>query len=72
MFTIYGAILALCSFLLGFAWGRRVPEPSQTAKRAEHKADHLAAQVKDHEDRLRALEDPSCPCGDPDCGKVTT
>ena len=27
MFTIYGAILALCSFLLGFAWGRRVPDP---------------------------------------------
>ena len=27
MFTIYGAILALTSFLLGFAWGRRVPDP---------------------------------------------
>ncbi len=72
MFAVYGAILALCSFLLGFAWGRRVPKPSPTAKRAEHKADHLAAQVKDHEDRLRALEDPPCPCGDLDCGKVTT
>ena len=27
MMTLYGAILALTSFLLGFAWGRRVPDP---------------------------------------------
>lgn len=27
MMTLYGAILALTSFLLGFAWGRRVPAP---------------------------------------------
>ena len=27
MFTIYGAILALSAFLVGFAWGRRVPDP---------------------------------------------
>ena len=27
MMTLSGTILALCSFLLGFAWGRRVPDP---------------------------------------------
>ena len=27
MMTLSGAILTLCSFLLGFAWGRRVPAP---------------------------------------------
>jgi len=27
VFTIYGAILALSAFLLGFAWGRRTPDP---------------------------------------------
>ena len=25
MLTLYGAILALCSFLLGYAWARRTP-----------------------------------------------
>ena len=27
MFAVYGTILALSAFLLGFAWGRRVPAP---------------------------------------------
>ena len=27
MFAVCGAILALTSFLLGFAWGRRIPDP---------------------------------------------
>ena len=48
---------------------RALDDAETTAKRAEHKADHVAAQVKDHEDRLRALEDPPCPCGDPDCSQ---
>jgi hypothetical protein len=48
---------------------KALDDAEQTAKRAEHKADHLAAQVQDHENHLRALEPALCSCGDPEWGE---
>ena len=34
MFAVYGAILALTSFLVGYAWGCRSPNPDPVVYRA--------------------------------------
>ena len=56
MFAVYGAILALTSFLLGFAWGRRASDPEPKPAPVVYRAGRWAVTGTDCAYELRCGE----------------